>query len=1296
MPITIRETVEPYSRSTTSFGTGSGGSILIESDAYRLLKQEAERYICGEVRGRSFLIAGHRGSGKTTLVLHVCQTLRDHSPLPHRRILPVFLHGPNLLPDRSRTVPGGAPEARQETEDEDGPGNGSGAPHDGDDTLAAGDETPGQGEETPAASGAPERPPPGPLVQDETENALIQITLELYRALAHEVTARFRRAVLAGKPITFGSSSPRNPWMRVPRRALGGPPLPAPAWIDPELIELASQLELELDRCPEPARLRQIWDQAGFLSSGVLFPLMPQVLAERPDQGLRELVALASACQMYRRISGSFTSEEERKDELKRAAEASLAASSQGKDILSPLAALLTGGLVGTGAFAAGGASGPLAALTGVIAALGAAAAFKVSASRSRQRTVTEDSKFVRDLTVATLDREIPVLIERCLDAGLVPLFIVDELDKIEDTSERITPLVRRLKKLVAERAFFCFLSDRSYFEEMRQRTRTQAYPIEYTYFTHDLFIVFSHRDLHQFLLRIVALSKPGPQATGGPPAPSSSSGDNPGPTPTWTASSEEVEDLRILPYVLLHQAKMHVIDLRRELTRLRGEDGTVLLGSGQWRSRANLCDLMIQVAVEIVLEGEELSERLRREPRFRRLAHDALYYPSRLWEDGEYDLDLSDQAEEAFGRWLVGRMGRDESSSTKKTPREDPDRNPKMLATDDRHLLFERVRELARLLACSPVDNDPEKRGVFKTAFLAWEDHPAAASIPPDRRLTWATAESHAQRVLPLLVPKAGYGEGNEAEAGGESHQYFWRLDYSGLKLETAVEAVARGAGIEPVTEPEVDPFAEVDRLRAFAEVVTGMGGEPASRPDGMPWLSFTLLTSELRILGVSPSWVETERALERLASLRSGDQAPDLAELDSQGHQDIQTVHDFHDMLVREHRTLALALACGAILGRACRADAFGERLLAGLRAISRMYRFEARPADQKAADLHHLAAELKDEGSLSEDLRPPEELGTLEAEPWRRWMTDVSVATEKALPKGFIEERMRQAWTEWSERLPAYAAKGALRFDPGLPEIWCAAASSPPANLLVPDLSAMKLGDWSRVFFEAAFDWSQRTDTFAAWAAVWAVHALGFRLSPQELLALAERGGWLEAYSERQITQVPIPFGDWKTLAFSVFRNWEPRTHALLICRDQNSLTQGWMPAHKGGVLALTREQLWRSGLVGRSGKAPPLLAALRLDLVAMELAPDERSKSAEAAVKRAPRRREELKTPLGAQLPPSTLGRLAQLLARWGPPPAIVYLAADSSLRMPTDHPTILAPSDADDLLSQAPPPPSAAS
>src|SRR5689334_11768515 len=66
MPIRIIENSDPLSDLSLHEGAST---VLAPSHAAALLAQEMRRYVNGEITGRSFLIAGHRGSGKTTLVL---------------------------------------------------------------------------------------------------------------------------------------------------------------------------------------------------------------------------------------------------------------------------------------------------------------------------------------------------------------------------------------------------------------------------------------------------------------------------------------------------------------------------------------------------------------------------------------------------------------------------------------------------------------------------------------------------------------------------------------------------------------------------------------------------------------------------------------------------------------------------------------------------------------------------------------------------------------------------------------------------------------------------------------------------------------------------------------------------------------------------------------------------------------------------------------------------------------------------------------------------------------------------
>src|SRR5580658_2600016 len=87
---------------------------FMESEAYRVLKTSLNRYAAGELSGRAFLISGHRGMGKTTLVARAVQDCNetafadranlaadgDGERLRQRglhRLLLVRLHGPSLV-----------------------------------------------------------------------------------------------------------------------------------------------------------------------------------------------------------------------------------------------------------------------------------------------------------------------------------------------------------------------------------------------------------------------------------------------------------------------------------------------------------------------------------------------------------------------------------------------------------------------------------------------------------------------------------------------------------------------------------------------------------------------------------------------------------------------------------------------------------------------------------------------------------------------------------------------------------------------------------------------------------------------------------------------------------------------------------------------------------------------------------------------------------------------------------------------------------------------------------------------
>ena len=84
-------------------------------------------------------------------------------------------------------------------------------------------------------------------------------------------------------------------------------------------------------------------------------------------------------------------------------------------------------------------------------------------------------------------------------------------------------------------------------------------YSMEYTYFTNKLFVTFGHLELHKYLFLI--LQKPQPLT-----ASATASAEE---RQAVTDRNEEIDDHAVLPYVVLHAAQMHPIDLRREVSAI-------------------------------------------------------------------------------------------------------------------------------------------------------------------------------------------------------------------------------------------------------------------------------------------------------------------------------------------------------------------------------------------------------------------------------------------------------------------------------------------------------------------------------------------------------------------------------------------------------------------------------------------------------------------------------------------------------------------------------------------------------
>jgi hypothetical protein len=252
--------------------------------------------------------------------------------------------------------------------------------------------------------------------------ALVQITIALYRALAREFAEAYAVHARAAYRVETDDH-----------------------------LDVSAQFRLDLDRAPETALLRGYWerlaDDAGALganamSAGIVWPQQigsSFAAAGLPDQGAREIVALATAAQAFQVCSGAVKYEQSRKDSASYERATESKAGIDPKDAVNRIVSLAIGGILGFGAASTVGISPAAGAGMGFLGSLAATASVKRSARQERN----EDYTFIVDRSIQTLERDLPLVIERVREAGLAPVFLIDELDKLEtyDQPEKHTSL---------------------------------------------------------------------------------------------------------------------------------------------------------------------------------------------------------------------------------------------------------------------------------------------------------------------------------------------------------------------------------------------------------------------------------------------------------------------------------------------------------------------------------------------------------------------------------------------------------------------------------------------------------------------------------------------------------------------------------------------------------------------------------------------------------------------------------------------------------------------------------------
>jgi hypothetical protein len=569
--------------------------IIIESDAYRQVCTDLEMYVNGEILGRSFLVAGHRGVGKTTMLRQAVQEVdsrirrKGEGIGQWARPLFIALHGPDLL--EKAPIQAGAGDDVQKGDGSDAEAKNAAAGKPAEEAAA---EKAAAARPSGGSAAPPKPPPPGDLF-----HFLDRITSGLYVGAAEEFSRCFR------EHATRVASSERE---------------------RSELLELATDLQVQLDRQPDLDRLREYWTRVRALDGGVLFEG-----ARDAGRGAAEVTALFSIGRAMRTFTGKVDSTLVTEANRRREGSVNLV-TIDGQNLLPPLLGLASGALVWTSL--PDGGSPLVKSFMALLTGLGAILALKVTSTRSRFTTQTWKETFIPKDDPGSLYRVLPGLIERFQRVGLFPVFVVDELDKVPGLGNKINALLGYMKQFVTERAFFCFVTDRSFYQQANAQLVGGAYSTLHTRFGDSIFVRYRARDFHSYLTEMISVDSPGMSQ----------------------AEIDMAHDAcEMLRYVLVSQSYLHPYDLRHELAQWQDGDGMLLRTvEDLLNSQRIQRDVAVQVAVEVVYEGPALREHVR-DSITAQIVLDALYYPARKWREGVNELDIT---QKALTDYLVSRTG--------------------------------------------------------------------------------------------------------------------------------------------------------------------------------------------------------------------------------------------------------------------------------------------------------------------------------------------------------------------------------------------------------------------------------------------------------------------------------------------------------------------------------------------------------------------------------------------------------------------------------------------------------------
>jgi hypothetical protein len=354
------------------------------------------------------------------------------------------------------------------------------------------------------------------------------------------------------------------------------------------------------------------------------------------DQGIREIVALASLNAVRRKlidslgrpqstVSGAPTPPDLHFKEAKQ----------EGLSVVSPLASIATGAAVAFFGIEKEILTTVGAAAAGLLASASTYLFLRAATAPPSPHTL------LSSVQVPSLNRCLMYLVERILDAGLLPIFVVDELDKVPDLEDRMAELISSRKSLIAERAFFCFLTDRTYFEYIESAIRRSSNAHESTFFDQRTVVYYEPGELIKFLERTVTIDT-----------------DEVGEEGQAPGEERNHWEPKLIYRLLILLSRCQPSQLNGVIDAHRDSEGRLQKPGTDSAALGYRLAILMQVAVEVTFYSSTASRRRRLHPAFALMILDILYYPVVDWTTEMREASRLDTSLATVNIYLADRVG--------------------------------------------------------------------------------------------------------------------------------------------------------------------------------------------------------------------------------------------------------------------------------------------------------------------------------------------------------------------------------------------------------------------------------------------------------------------------------------------------------------------------------------------------------------------------------------------------------------------------------------------------------------